>query len=84
MAGGEKLSCSICGKEFYKDWGWVLFEFWSVPRPAFQQMEAIVADVEKRPLCREHLCWAIQINKDFLEAKGDIPAFIALLQGRTE
>lgn len=80
----NRQGCVICGKDCASDWGWLLFEFWSVPRPVFQQLEAVVANVEKKPLCREHLSWFIQINKDFLEAKGDIPAFLEKVRGRIE
>lgn len=80
----EQKACFICGKPCEDGWGWVLLEFWGVPQPAFSKMEIVAAEIEKRPLCREHLVCVMQILRDYFHCNGDLDALLSSLEARRE
>ena len=82
--GGQRQVCHICGRPCEDGWGWVLFEFWDIPEAIFAKMEAAAGELEKRPLCREHLVGAFQVMRDYLRSGGDADLFGAKMEARRE
>ena len=80
----EAKRCYVCGQECEGGWGWILFEFWDFPHPAFYKLEQAVVEIEKKPLCRQHLVEMFQIARDFVRSGGDMDAFLKLMEARHE
>jgi len=78
----DKHECVLCGSECEDGWGWILTEFFDIYDPYFESMEKIASELEKKPLCKEHLLWLFQVIRDFLAASGDIPAFLDKVRTR--